>query len=220
MAAALWSAPDGLVSHISAAVLWEFDVTPTSDVHITVSIARRLRSDRVIVHLTRDLIPADVDGFGPIAITSPLRTAIDLAGLLDERALELAIESGLRRRQFSVGQLCWRADALLGRDEPARRACAGCSPGAGSGARRAGGRCASRSCWSGADRRRPCGNTKRGSPAGSSRASTWPARTSRSLGSRTVVGVISTTVHPEGGHLFVAQDPAAFPEILDFLAPH
>jgi len=48
-------------------------------------------------------------------VTSALRTAIDLAAVLDAEALEIAIESALRRRLFSVGQLRWRAEALMGK---------------------------------------------------------------------------------------------------------
>jgi very-short-patch-repair endonuclease len=114
MAAALWSAPDGLISHTTAGVLWGFEGMSTDEVHITLPPPRHPRSDHVIVHRVRDLLPADISRRGPIAVTSALRTAIDLAGLLDIDALEVAIESALRRRLFSVGQLRWRADLLMG----------------------------------------------------------------------------------------------------------
>ena len=58
--------------------------------------------------------PADVGQLGPLRLTSPLRTAIDLASVVDSLTLEIAIESALRRRLFSVGQLRWRAETLLG----------------------------------------------------------------------------------------------------------
>jgi hypothetical protein len=48
---------------------------------------------------------------GPIAVTSSLRTAIDLAGVVDADALEIAIESGLRRdssRPVSCGGVLTR----------------------------------------------------------------------------------------------------------------
>jgi very-short-patch-repair endonuclease len=71
-----------------------------------------------VVHRVGDLLPADAGWRGPIAVTSPLRTAIDLAAVLDIDSLEVAIESALRRRLFSVGQLRWRADALMGTRRP------------------------------------------------------------------------------------------------------
>jgi very-short-patch-repair endonuclease len=114
MAAVLWSGPDGFVSHAAAAALWRFDGVSVTGIDVTVPATRSLRSDRISVHRVRDLIPADVGRVGPIAVTSALRTAIDLAGVVEVDALEIAIESGLRRRLFSVGQLRWRASALSG----------------------------------------------------------------------------------------------------------
>jgi hypothetical protein len=118
MAACLWSAPDGLVSRQTAAVLWGFEGIAHDRVHITVPQGRSLRSPNVSVHHTGDLLPADVGRRGPIAVTSALRTAIDLAGVVDVGTLEVAIESALRRRLFSVGQLRWRSDALMGTGRP------------------------------------------------------------------------------------------------------
>jgi hypothetical protein len=117
-AATLWSAPDGLVSLTAAAKLWDLDGDWSSRVHVLVRTGRGLRSPLVTVHHTTDLIAADVATLGPIRLTSPLRTVIDLAAVLDVDALELAIESGLRRRLFSVGQLRWRANALIGAGRP------------------------------------------------------------------------------------------------------
>ncbi len=114
MAATLWAAPEGLVSHATAGQLWGLEGVATEEVHVTLPSARSLRSTLLNVHHTRDLLPADIGRRGPIPVTSPLRTAIDLAAVLDVDALEIAIESALRRRLFSVGQLRWRADALLG----------------------------------------------------------------------------------------------------------
>jgi very-short-patch-repair endonuclease len=121
MAAALWSAPDGLVSHATAAALWGFEGIVTDEIDVTVSARRRLRSHHVRVHRVGDLLPADVARRGPIAVTSALRTAIDLAGVVDADVLEVAIESALRRRLFSVGQLRWRSEALMGTGRPGTR---------------------------------------------------------------------------------------------------
>jgi very-short-patch-repair endonuclease len=118
MAAALWSVPDGLVSHATAGQLWGFEGVTTAEVHVTMPGSRHLRSALVIVHRVVDLVPADIGRRGPIPITSALRTAIDLAAVLGVDALEIAIESALRRRLFSVGQLRWRANALMGTGRP------------------------------------------------------------------------------------------------------
>jgi hypothetical protein len=114
MAATLWSTPDGLLSQQAAAKLWELDGEWGTRVHVLLPSSRSLRSPVVTVHHTTDLLPVDVATLGPIRLTSPLRTVIDLAAELDADALELAIESGLRRWMFSVGQLRWRAASLGG----------------------------------------------------------------------------------------------------------
>jgi hypothetical protein len=118
MAAALWSAPEGLVSYVTAGALWRFDDVASEALHVTLPLDRRLRSRQVVVHRTGDLMPADIARLGPIPVTSALRTAIDLAAVLEPDALEVAIESALRRRLFSPGQLRWRAEALIGTGRP------------------------------------------------------------------------------------------------------
>jgi hypothetical protein len=117
IAATLWSAPGGLVSFETAGVLWRMEGISTDETHVILA-GRRLKSELVVVHRTGDLLPADIARLGPIALTSPLRTAIDLAAVVDADTLEIAIESALRRRLFSPGQLRWRADALTGTGRP------------------------------------------------------------------------------------------------------
>ena len=63
---------------------------------------------QVTVHHTTDLLPADVGRRGPIAVTSPLRTAIDLAGVVDagragDRDRVRAASSGSSRSASSDG---------------------------------------------------------------------------------------------------------------------
>lgn len=114
LAACLWSAPDGLISHQTAAVLWGLEGIETTAVHLTVPSECSLRSSRVVVHRTHELLAADRARQGPITLTSPLRTLIDVAATLDRAALEVATEDALRRRLCTAGQLRWRAGELLG----------------------------------------------------------------------------------------------------------
>ena len=116
MAAALWC--NGLVSHAAAGELWGFEGITSDEIHVVVAATRRPRSNQVVVHRVGDVLPADVARRGPIPVTSALRTAIDLASVVDAESLEVAIESALRRRLFSVGQLRWRSDALMGTGRP------------------------------------------------------------------------------------------------------
>jgi very-short-patch-repair endonuclease len=114
MAASLWSAPDGLISHATAATLWRFDDVVTDEIHVTTPMTRHLRAEGLSLHRVANLLPADRSCHRGVALTSPLRTAVDLAAVLDPAVLEVAIESALRRRLFSVRQLRWRAEALMG----------------------------------------------------------------------------------------------------------
>ncbi len=113
-AAVLWSAPAGLASHFTAARLWRLEPVHSIEVHVCLPRHRRLDHEDVVVHSTRDLIPADRSIVYGIRTTSPLRTAFDLSGLVPALDLELMIEDGLRRRLFSPGQLRWRAGTRLG----------------------------------------------------------------------------------------------------------
>ncbi len=115
MAAALWSEPEGLVSHQTAGALWRLEgIGHGGRVHITLPGGHRRHRD-ITVHTSRDLIDADRARCGPIAVTSALRTVLDLAATVEPLALEVAIEDGLRRRLFTLGQLHWRSAQRLGR---------------------------------------------------------------------------------------------------------
>jgi hypothetical protein len=126
MAAALWAHPDGVVSHLSAARLWELEgIVGATPVHVTVPPPRRLRHADVVVHRSADLGPADRASTFGIAVTSPVRTVLDLAAVVDESQLELAIEDALRRRLFRIGQLERRAAARRGKGFAGSRVVAG-----------------------------------------------------------------------------------------------
>ncbi len=114
MAAVLWSSPDGLASHFTAARLWNLEGIRSQDVHLCLPRHRGLHHPGLFVHSTRDLIPADRSSVHGIATTSALRTVLDLAGFVSFLQLELMIEDGLRRRLFTPGQLRWRAEGHLG----------------------------------------------------------------------------------------------------------
>ncbi len=109
MAACLWSAPDGLVSHRTAAKLWAFEGITTDRMHVTVPAGRSLRSEKVTVHHTTDLLPADVARRGPIAVTSALRTAIDLAEALmgTGRSGSAALRDLIARRDVGRTESGW-----------------------------------------------------------------------------------------------------------------
>lgn len=96
-AAVLACGRDGLISHRSAASLWEM-LSPLEDAH-PVDITVRQRGARragVRVHRVIDLEPderAEIEG---IPVTSPARTILDLAGTVPRRDLEQALAQGER----------------------------------------------------------------------------------------------------------------------------
>ncbi len=112
LAATLWSRGHGF--HITGARLWALHRTTTRAPQMIVPRGRNPRHPGVIVHRAENLPPADLTHIHGIAVTSALRTVLDLAALLDPLALELVIEDALRRQLFTIGQLRWRADEYCG----------------------------------------------------------------------------------------------------------
>ena len=122
MAACLWAGPGSLVSYRAAGVFWELDGVTATSMETSAPMARRVRNPKLVVHHTADLIPADRSTMGPIPITSPLRTLIDLARYVDVDVLELAVEEAFRRGLTNPKQLAWRLEGMSGKG---RRGCAG-----------------------------------------------------------------------------------------------
>ena len=108
IAAVLLTAPAGaVVSHLTAAALWDVQVPLQRDdprVHLTVATgsAVRARADRII-HRS-PLYPGDVVRRAPFILTSPPRTWADLAAVLQPAAL-LAVTDQLLALGCSVDEL-------------------------------------------------------------------------------------------------------------------
>lgn len=108
MAAQLW-AGDAAVSHRSAAALhglWGFEPGP---IELTAPIARRQPKG---ITLHRGLLTgADVSSVGPFRAASPTRTLIDLAAVVGEEAVEIALDSALRKGMTSLRYITSRVEA-------------------------------------------------------------------------------------------------------------
>jgi hypothetical protein len=112
LAAVLVAGPGGVASHLTAAVLWAFDEIAPGPIEVTVPRARAPRRVPATVHRV-DLGPADIDRRpGLIPRTSASRTLIDLAAVLDERALETALDGAERDRAIWRPQLRWHLGQL------------------------------------------------------------------------------------------------------------
>lgn len=113
-AACLAAWPDAVVSHTSAAALWQFESISSEGIEITVPYGRLPMIDGVRVHRTRRLTREDRTLFKNVPITTPIRTLIDIAGVLDADPFERAADDGHRRRMFTHASLRRRVDELCG----------------------------------------------------------------------------------------------------------
>ena len=119
LAAVLWAGTDALVSHRAAGELWGFDGVRATKPEISVPANQAKRSSLAVVHNTRS--PGTQRRTRrSIPTTTPERTLIDLAGVLNERQLEIAFESARRERLVTAGSV-QRALGRLGAQ--GRRGC-------------------------------------------------------------------------------------------------
>jgi very-short-patch-repair endonuclease len=115
MAACLWAGEGAVVSHRAAGVLWDLEGIVGGRVELWVPADRKLRTSKLTVHRTAGIPRVDRTRLGCIPITTPARTVIDLAAVLDEESLEAAAECGFRRRLFGERLLGARLSELSGK---------------------------------------------------------------------------------------------------------
>ena len=111
-----WSAAvavGGVVSHLSAASVWDIELraAPIAP-HVTVARNRaRARSEGCELH-RQTLVPTDTTRRGGVPVTSPYRTLIDLGGSQPRAHALVAFDSALRRRLVSPGPLSAQIELL------------------------------------------------------------------------------------------------------------
>jgi predicted transcriptional regulator of viral defense system/very-short-patch-repair endonuclease len=111
-----WAGPSGVLSFSTSASLLNLDVD--GDTRIQVSTERNLRSPApwVLVHRLRDPMEVrDVTVIGGLRVTTMPRTIIDLAAILDEEALDIGLDSAIRRGMWRSTFLDRFADVSDGR---------------------------------------------------------------------------------------------------------
>ncbi len=100
--AALFACGDGAVlSHTSAATLWGIrrPDEDRSEINVTVTGgSRRRRRIGLAIHVVAALEPSEVDVRHGLTVTSPVRTLVDLASVLDQRDLARCLEEAQIRR--------------------------------------------------------------------------------------------------------------------------
>jgi very-short-patch-repair endonuclease len=114
-AAQLWAGGSAVLSHRSAGWLWGFDgMRAPALPEVTVPRRRGPSSELVVVHRTLVLPDVDRREILGLPVTSAARTIVDLAAVLDEEALEIAMESGFRLGFCRESFLRWRLQELGG----------------------------------------------------------------------------------------------------------
>jgi very-short-patch-repair endonuclease len=96
---------DSLLSHLSAAALWEMiPARPGGPPHLTTAGDARSRAG-IIVHRSRVLTDADVRVRDGLPVTSPARALLDMCDLLTLRETERALDEGLARRIVTIDDI-------------------------------------------------------------------------------------------------------------------
>jgi very-short-patch-repair endonuclease len=105
LAAVKASGSGAVLSHFSAAALWEMVKWDARYPEVTVKDTTPRVRARIRVHRTRFLDAKDVRRHREIPVTSPARTALDLCSQLPDRAARRAVRQSISQRLLNVGQL-------------------------------------------------------------------------------------------------------------------
>ncbi len=105
MAAVLACGPGALISHRTAAALWDLRPTAQTKIDVTFSGSGRASRDNLRVHSTARLHAEDIATVDRIPVTSISRTLLDLAAVLDADRLTRVIEQAVRLRLFDLRAL-------------------------------------------------------------------------------------------------------------------
>jgi very-short-patch-repair endonuclease len=99
LAAVLSCRQGAVLSHRSAAALWEIADDEAADPDVTVAAHRR--APGIVTH-TSSLHAAEATAHRAIPVTSPARTLVDLARVVDDDALVRAVREAQFRRLFHI----------------------------------------------------------------------------------------------------------------------
>ena len=100
MAAVLACGADAVASHRSAGALHGLCRSPSGNIEVIVPRAGGRRRRGITVHGTRSLGPTEIGLCEDIPCTTPARTLVDLAAVLDRRRLRRALERSIELRLF------------------------------------------------------------------------------------------------------------------------
>jgi Protein of unknown function (DUF559)/Transcriptional regulator, AbiEi antitoxin len=115
MAAVLACGAGALLSHLSAAGLWEIAAGRPGRIDVIVRRHGPRARPGIAIHRPRELLGHDRRSRNGIPLTAPSRTLLDLAGVLRKRALCEAIQAADRRNLLDVDDLIKLAHESRGR---------------------------------------------------------------------------------------------------------
>lgn len=101
MAALLAGGRDAVISHLAAAHILGLEGVVSTQPELSVPPNRSITLGSVTVHRTT-VSRRDSCRRGPLRLTTPARTLVDLAGVLSPQALEDALDDALRRKLTSL----------------------------------------------------------------------------------------------------------------------
>lgn len=110
--AVLSCGPGAALSHSSAAA-WELPhLAPTGDLEVSVEVPRHPRWPGIRVHRVRELPRAHLAQRGPILVTTPARTLVDLAPHLNPVLLARVLDEGAIARQWTIAGIMSVVEAV------------------------------------------------------------------------------------------------------------
>lgn len=102
--ALLWAGREAALSHRCAAGRWHLDPIDGPPIELTSPLALRRVPPGIVVH-RGELDASDVGRLGCLRTTSPARTIVDLAGVVEDETLEIALDCALAKRHVSVERI-------------------------------------------------------------------------------------------------------------------
>jgi hypothetical protein len=115
MAAVLAAGPRAVLSHASAGALWELRPSAAAKTDVTVPTAGgRAQRAGIRIHRVPGLAPGEATTLRGIPVTTPARTILDLAAMLQPRRLERVLDEAEQRELVDVPSLEALARARAG----------------------------------------------------------------------------------------------------------
>jgi hypothetical protein len=97
VAAVLACGPEAVLSHGSAAALWGFGLTRSGKIDVSAVVVSHRERPGIVIH-RRSLSKRDRTAHEGIPVTTPIRTLVDRAAVLDRKGIEREINGADKRR--------------------------------------------------------------------------------------------------------------------------